>query len=460
VFCPVSVNPDRSLLVRDAEVLAHFSLQTVLGRIVQSAGGAPGNALAMYRQWWDANNDAAHAQTQGGPHCDDTRDGAGRAVLNGFPIDCPRQEGLLAATNPFDGGPDSYEPLALSNRFDLIPTPGGKNCGEYRIVYGKRSGQTQRFDRNLLIFEAVLPNPDPSRGAAACRPVAAFWARLSTVTNAATRAQMLRSFYFNGLPGFAPVISASHYGGRDRNSGQIRTNQFTNDRDYFGEGPKRQPWQLREYIVEATRCTSRSCVPRILPRAVKINPFGPLFAGSDAQAQDFQNDFVEHQVPLLVENDINRIAMATPARFNGGQSTSQAPTDNDYKQQALGNGSLRNAVQNKLTALGRNDLTPEDVMERATTQSCAGCHEVSHGRSLGGGLTWPSDPPFTFTHVNERQELSNALQTVFLPHRGQVLSDFVCRRRIQPLLRPDGSVEELAEPASTPAGTLGGATIE
>ena len=68
--------------------------------------------------------------------------------------------------------------------------------------------------------------------------------------------------------------------------------------------------------------------------------------------------------------------------------------------------------------------------------SCAGCHQLSNGKALGGGLVWPSS--LQFTHVSEAQRetgpegqrfrVSPALTDVFLPRRKAVLETFVNSR--------------------------------
>jgi hypothetical protein len=91
----------------------------------------------------------------------------------------------------------------------------------------------------LLIFEAVLPNPTPDLGLEGCRPVAEFWANLSTIDDPNVRATALADFYFTGLPGFPPVVTIEHYV-----TGQIRTNMFI------------EPlWQLREFKL-VHRCSN------------------------------------------------------------------------------------------------------------------------------------------------------------------------------------------------------------
>src|SRR5450432_229410 len=70
-------------------------------------------------------------------------------------------------------------------------------------------------------------------------------------------------------------------------------------------------------------------------------------------------------------------------------------------------------------------LSVDNVLDRATTQTCAGCHQLSSGVNLGPGVgpLWPASNGFT--QISEQQTLSPAIKNVFLPHRAQVLSDFL-----------------------------------
>jgi hypothetical protein len=70
-----------------------------------------------------------------------------------------------------------------------------------------------------------------------------------------------------------------------------------------------------------------------------------------------------------------------------------------------------------------SSLTTTNVLARATTQTCAGCHEVSSNVDLGGGLRWP--PSNGFTQIDERGQLSPALLDSFLPHRLDLLEGFI-----------------------------------
>lgn len=424
-----TIDSSRSLLVTDASALMPFSLQAVLDQLRTSASATGQTSLQLYQQWWDLNNDAAHAQTAGA-HCDDQKNSSGQATVNGFPIECPRQEGVLAATNPFQlTSPDSYVPVALVNRFDLAKSDGS-DCGEYRVIFGKKSGQSSSpipgTDRNLIIFEAALPNPSPSAGVAGCAPIARFWAGLSNDPSAVSRASKLQQFYFSGLTEscsgtqLGPVLRYENFAGGGH--GQIRTNQFMNSRDYFGQGALGQPWELREHFLLRT-CTGGACTLAMRLDSVKTNPYGPLFAattgGSDLTPM--QQDFVDKQVARLIASSINAISMQTPADYNAGESKAQT-SENDYQPQAAANTVLQGAIQTKLTSLS-SSLTPAQVLDRATTQSCGGCHQLSNRKALGGGLSWPASNGFT--HVDEQSTLSNALTRQFLPHRAQVLSDYL-----------------------------------
>jgi len=408
-----AVTPDasKSLFVTDATALAGFPLKAVMSQIAASGSTTGQTGLALYQQMVDTLNDKAHGTTSG-PHCDDVLTN-GAPSINGFPVECPRQEGALSTTDAFGTGPDGYVPLGLVNRFDLAPASGA-NCGQYRVVFGKISGKTAFNDRMLVIFEAVLPNPNPSGGIAACLPVAQFWDGLTSDTSATSRASKLKSFYFTGLPGFAPVIAAANYGvGGGTNTGQIRANMFMNARGG-------QPWELREFRLSRT-CAGTSCSLVAHNTFDRTNPFGGLFAGTDTQSTTFQASFL-NQVSHLASRDLNTIGMNTPVANNAGESDEQ-DSSNDYAFQARNNQPFLDQITAKLAALGRTDLTAANVLDRATTQSCAGCHQLSPFDQLGAGLVWPQSNGFT--QIDESSRLSLALTNTFLPFRGGVLVKFI-----------------------------------
>jgi hypothetical protein len=409
-----------------AAVLQNFKFKDVMYQIV--ATGAQGSgltALQLYRQMVNQFND---------PPCTGT--------INGFPVDCPRPEGALSSTNPFNGGKDAVSPVALVNRFDLAPS-NGSNCGEYRVVFAipSPSGPVERF---LMIFEATLPNPAfPGQGLTACLPVAQFWDNLSASgISQDDFVADLTQFYFQGIPGlpgnpaFPPVIQAQNYGigsPDNTNTGQIRVNMLSIPSD--GEDAQ---WQLREFTLAQACAVSDGdggevCSLQANNTFVKNNPFGALFQAGNGTT--FQSAFVAN-VKTLAAGSIPLISMATANGFNAGQSSEQDDT-NDYACQAgvgsaqhdmscgqeTENTSLEAAIQSALDSLGNTTLTPTNIIQRATTQSCAGCHELSPGTDLGGDLKWPASE--NFTQVNEQGQQSPALKNDFLPFRSTVLTSFI-----------------------------------
>lgn len=411
------VDPQRSLAVTDDAILNKFTFIAVMDQLVGTSG-VPTTALNLFQQWWDTARPGPGLGA--GPHCDS----AGVANMNGFPYTCPRAESTLASADPFTNAatnPNAFIPVGLFNRFDLAPA-NGANCGEYRIVFAKRSGLNDPRNRLFVIFESVLPNPTPEQGLEGCRPVANFWSGLTSDADVNSRGDKLRTFYFSGLPGFMPVIHTDNLGARASNTGQVRTNQFM------------QPaWMLREFKLQKN-CPTTGCTVQFTPATVKTNPGGVLFnpAASHPRAAEFQGSIFPGQVASLAVNNINGFGFSVPDAFNSGQSDQQNPLENHYVNQfGTGPSALRTNIQNQLNAVG-STLTPNNIVARAMSLSCAGCHHLSNGADLGGGLRWP--PSLDFTHVSEqtdqgpdgpRHRLSPALVNVFLPHRKAVLDAFL-----------------------------------
>src|SRR5581483_8250723 len=98
----------------------------------------------------------------------------------------------------------------------------GAHCGEYRIVYAKRSGLTDTKDRAFIIFEAAMPNPHPQQGIQGCKQIVDTWANLTGVADLNARANALEAFYFNGQGVVSPVVSVSNYGDNALGAGQLR----------------------------------------------------------------------------------------------------------------------------------------------------------------------------------------------------------------------------------------------
>ncbi len=414
----VTVDTRRSLAVNDKAILANFTLQGVLNQLVTQNGGTGFTSTQLFRQLWDTQNPAPgqvdlNAVTASA-HCTDNS-----GTLNGFTYVCRTAEGAQASTSS-PTTMASYSATGLFNRFDLAPVDGA-DCGEYRIVFARTGAGS---GRNFLIFEAVLPNPNPGLGLEGCRPVAQFWADLSNDADPASRATKLSDFYFKGLPGFSPVVHINNYGNNARAVGQVRTNQFIGS-----------PWMLREFKLQRT-CPSTGCVIKFAPATVKVNPAGNLFDpnNTSAQATNFQNHFVT-QVASLALNDLNRFNYVVPDSFNIGQSDSQSPgVVDDYSARfGTGTNTFRTRIQSELTRIG-STLTPDDIVRRAQALSCGGCHQRSTffpANNMGGGLTWPAAS--SFVHNSEssdptdstRFQISPALLNTFLPFRKGVLEGFL-----------------------------------
>lgn len=285
--------------------------------------------------------------------------------------------------------------------------------------------------RAFIIFEGILPNPRPSCGVEMCRPVVKFWENLAasdpnTAAGQQALADGLEEFYFKGIAGFEPVVHHLHYGAKgggggygQKSGGQIRTNLFV---DFVA-------WQLRESHL-VTDCSSGTCKLVLAPVTVKTNPFHELFddpasPGSPPSTAAFQSVFPA-ETKALSTDVVTEIGMFISDKFNGGQSTASDPGE-DYEFQ-FNQGSPPNAfsaaIDGQLTAISRTDLTAADIARRATTQSCAGCHELSSGVKLGGNKnpTWPRSR--RFVHVDESGFLSEALWCSFIPARKAKLDTF------------------------------------
>jgi hypothetical protein len=165
---------------------------------------------------------------------------------------------------------------------------------------------------------------------------------------------------------------------------------------------------------------------------VTTNPFGPLFApaGGHPRTAAFQTDFLA-QVPGLAGASLADLDLQIADTYNTGQAQANGTENNYVVQLGTAANSFRDAIVARLPA--GSTLTADDVVARAQALSCAGCHRLSNGAPLGGGLVWP--PSVGFVHVSERDvevvdgqsrfKISDALVTAFLPKRKQVMEDYL-----------------------------------
>lgn len=457
---PFVIEGRKSLVVTNADILSAFTLKDALQQLIDQAGVSM-TPLQLFRQLMDTNRKAADGLGLG-PSCDDVVIPGSDGALNGWPIDCPRAVGFEADRDPFadETADNAYVATTLTNRFDLAP-PDGANCGQYRVVFARRSGMTPgAFQlRNFIIFEARLPNPTPSLGRAGCRPVVDFWYGLSDPAKSlATRRDALHDFYFEGLSGFEPVIHIDHYGqNAGPDGGQIRTNEFLFAPEVVGDPPVPfTTWNLREFRLLHSGSGSNATLVAT-PSFVKDTPAAPLFdpSSTDARAVAFRSASFPGLVErLAAADDINRFAFepSYPTTMNAGESQMIGLQNNYFATFGSGPSALRTSIQSKLTAMG-STLTPDQIVGRAFSLSCSGCHEPIGDATgsptvdldLGTTETLAKTAPFVQTteqlendpiEGGQRFIISEALTDLFIPFRKNVMADFLLHNPILGFEKP------------------------
>ena len=162
------------------------------------------------------------------------------------------------------------------------------------------------------------------------------------------------------------------------------------------------------------------------------------------------------QVDELDADRITQIAYTVPNRFNSGQSTEQQFSESDYPAHFNSNGLFSSLIQARLNRIGSN-LTPDETVSRARTQSCAGCHQLSNNDVIGNGLVWPSSLGFVHIHEQLTEQIngadhfriSPALADEFLPHRERIFESYLgsnCQPCQQPLVSGDDDGRSSAIP--------------
>jgi hypothetical protein len=431
----LELNRYLSIFVSDVDTMKAIKFSDVINQLARQSGDPQLTKEILFHQWWDTAGQGQGLEL--GPHCDDggtpTPPGSiagdtSTVTINGFPYRCPRAEKAEAASDPFakegevdaqgkDVNQNGYTAIAFSNRFDLIgsPTPAPSSpglveypdCGEYRIVFARNSGKSDALNRNLIIFEARVPNPDkkPDRlgHPSGCLPILNFWHGLSEQSlNAEQRGQKLREFYLEGKLGptvkplATPVVDIANYA---IGAGQIRTNQFMNR-----SGPSPIDWTLREF---KTLLANGTLI--IIPDTVKTNPGTLLFAkGTPDIRVGILSQSIRAQLRSILGEDkgalnlanVNKIGFSTGGEgINSFESdempTPKDPAFGDVTSEFKGDGSPRNDafvtnIQDALNiVLPKGGITPLQVITRIGTQTCAGCHQFSNAADLGGGAIWP-----------------------------------------------------------------------
>jgi hypothetical protein len=395
----------REVIETGQDALRDVTLRDTLAAALRNLGTLTSvGAEDVYHALIDSYNAAPGVDPSLG-HCDDEQTN-GSPSLNGFPLACPRLEG-----QQFDNL-DSWFPLAFVNRLDLAPSDGA-HCGQQRIIFANNDpiGNGRMF----MIVEAQVPNPTPECGVSACRPIAELWSSLATVTDPAERGRRLSAaFLETGVGPFGPFINAANLG---PNGGQIRTNNFNDFQ-----------WTLREFHLQPE--------PALLPVQTSVaeapngelwNDLSPLPQGEACRAS-----FLASIGNLQSDN------LATLG-FPVASECEDAESPNDFFRQAYetqlnsGSGDFSAAIDAQVAGTG---LSASDIANRARfAGSCMGCHIESSGASLGRNVFAP--PSNDFVQVSEFSTeacaggggrcfaVSEALRTVFLPHRIDVQRNFL-----------------------------------
>lgn len=398
---------NRSLVESDPAVVndARFSLERVFEAI--RATTPPGYAVPSVREMF------------GQLYYDYGMCAGDGADPLGYGMRCRPAESALAHADPFSTDPEGlhFAASAVLGRYDMANARAG-TCGESRIVYWKDRGPVT--GKAGFIVELQTPPVIDSQGHATCEPVAQFWASLSTIDDVNVRADKLEEYFFEGLPGMAyPPVSARGAGWDGL--GQVRSNNFVDN----------VQWNLRESKWTGV-CGVDGCRAKFAIVDVKGSPSDKLFAGTHANAPAFEHWFLSKSVPRLARaRTANDLGLGNDAVFNAFEGISQPFADDPvsvlYRQAASAD--LRGKIAAKLSELG-SPLSVDNILDRATAATCAGCHRISRNADLGGGLVFPR--PFGFVHVGENGALSIAMVEQFLPARRQLLQDAVCGKNKEP----------------------------
>lgn len=143
----------------------------------------------------------------------------------------------------------------------------------------------------------------------------------------------------------------------------------------------------------------------------------PSWLGRLPGQRSAQTHVAETRIFARVEDDTQWIARLD---YLHGSSPRLGRSDPRAQRRPM----FKAAITSKLAAIGRSDLSANNILARAATQSCGGCHQPSLITApVGGSMTFPSSNGFT--QIDENGTLSTALTTVFLPHRKAVLDAFL-----------------------------------
>ncbi len=430
VSFPGGVTDLGALIVNDPVVLNDSGMSLTQVFDLLSRNNDSVNGQQLFRQFWDSQKAIPFGPSPF--NC--------TGMVNGFEIACDRTETEVAFFSEMDTQMemDTYRLTAAVNRVDL--NDGWQSCGEQRLVFARDPNTPfplwgGNSGRQFINIEARLPNPIPG-DVEGCRAIIEFWDNLSSAPMFDKGFQLNELFYV-GLPPFYPPLMNPEF--FKAATGQIRTTQFLG-----GE------WLFKEHKLQQL-CDGLECNYWVKTGTVQDNPIGALFGPvppvSSPEEQARADLIVQFQswLPMNLESLMGQqlvdLNISVPDEFNNGQShaAGMESLENDYSAHYSGQwGSafdmnMQNAVMGRENSDG-SPLMVEQVLARATTQTCGGCHAPeTFGLELPGRIgalalpdgtqmdTWPQS--HDFVHINEMGELSPALQEVFLPMRGVLFND-------------------------------------
>ncbi len=336
----------------------------------------------------------------------------------------------LAATMGHGFGPgvvlDDWYGVALVNRFDLADKEG-TTCGEYRLVVA-RAQRIMEPSRFTLIFEASLPNPRPELGRTGCRPLQQVWAGLSQERDPVARAAVLEQMYFGGVARFPPIVSIDHYGASGL--GQVRGNFFLNG--------DLGPWILDEFSYQYTVTEDANGRRRIWGTDLVARPVADtlgvdIFAAgppANADIAELRADFLAQLGALTAQPFDIRFTVPEWARAAESRAVVNVLSEGYVDSFVAGGGDgshFGQQIAATLAARGITGITPTQVVRRAFTQSCGGCHDDARAE-IGGGMTWPRNPLDRVFIIDPSGGTSGPL-VAFLPERRARLQRFLdCRQ--------------------------------
>jgi hypothetical protein len=295
-------------------------------------------------------------------------------------------------------------PIAIVNRFDLLPADYGY-CGEYRIIFSATGDDQSKLH---VALEGVVPNPEPAGTKQGCTSVAKFWRRVAETESAGQRRHLLEDFFFRGAAPLRRVLEQSSSAQR----AEVRTSRIGHAGPVFAQ-----------YVIR------RKGLERV---ALHNTPDGSLFDASIPSpfGMEFRRQFIR-QIRTLAIDDVNRYSMKLDSGFSVKTTDGLEPSFNytlpfRRSQRTVAGQTFRNEIAAELRKID-SPLSPEDIISRAETRNCVGCHQKSG--PVGGNVIFPkafdSGEHLADDTVSKPAAASPALNDVFMPHREKFLEQFL-----------------------------------